>query len=58
MALTQSEAITKRNVDAMLARGWIDIPMKLTDGRLAKITLEKGAPGERIFKEAFERWAQ
>ena len=58
VALTQSEAITKRNVDAMLARGWIDIPMKLTDGRLAKITLEKGAPGERIFKEAFERWAQ
>lgn len=58
VALTQSEAITKRNVDAMLARGWVDIPMKLADGRLAKITIEKGAPGERIFKEAFERWAQ
>jgi len=56
VALTQGENVTRRNIDAMLSRGWLDLPIRLADGRLAKVTIEKGAPGERIFKEAFARW--
>lgn len=56
IALTQSETLTKRNVDAMLARGWLDLPMRLADGKLAKLTMEKGGPGDRIFKDVFARW--
>lgn len=56
VALTQSETITKRNVDSMLARGWLDLPMRLADGKIAKLTMEKGGPGDKIFKEVFARW--
>ena len=32
------------------------IPMLLSDQRIAKITFEKGAVGERVINEALEAW--
>lgn len=48
----------KRNADLLRLRAWIDIPVQLTDNRVAKITLEKGATGDRIIADALASWAQ
>jgi hypothetical protein len=56
VGLTRGDAAASRNIDLIRTRGWIDIPMLLSDQRIAKITFEKGAAGERVINEAFEAW--
>ena len=58
VALTSDPQFAVRNIETIKSRGWFDIPMKLADGRAAKITLEKGTPGDRIVNEAFEAWSR
>jgi hypothetical protein len=58
VALTSDPNFAVRNIELIKGRAWFDVPMKLADGRAAKITMEKGAPGERIINEAFEGWAR
>src|SRR5262249_29685955 len=48
----------KRNADLLRSRGWIDIPIQLTDNRIAKITIEKGTTGDRILADALSTWGQ
>jgi hypothetical protein len=45
------------NIDSLKSTGWIDIRMRLADGRLAKIALEKGAAGDRVIGDAIKSWA-
>lgn len=35
---------------------WVDIPMLLTSGKIAKLTFEKGASGQRDIAEALASW--
>lgn len=56
VGLTRGDLAVGRNVDLIRNRGWIDVPMLLTDQRIAKITFEKGSAGERIINEAFDAW--
>jgi hypothetical protein len=56
VGLTRGDAAAARNIDLIRTRGWIDIPMLLSDQRIAKITFEKGAAGERVINEALEAW--
>jgi len=56
IALTGEPAFAARNIETMKTRGWFDFPLRTADGRIAKVTLEKGAPGDRLFEEAFEAW--
>ncbi len=49
------EAVT-RNTALMKEQEWIDIPLGYRTGRRALITIEKGVPGGRVFKEAFAAW--
>jgi hypothetical protein len=56
VGLTRGDAAAARNIDLLRTRGWIDIPMLLSDQRIAKLTFEKGASGERVINEAFEAW--
>jgi hypothetical protein len=56
IGLTRGASAESRNVDMMRNRGWFDVPMLLTDQRIAKITFEKGSAGERIINEAFDAW--
>jgi hypothetical protein len=56
IALTGEPAFAARNIETMKTRGWFDFPLRTADGRIAKITLEKGATGDRLFEEAFEAW--
>ena len=37
---------------------WVDIPMLLTSGKIAKLTFEKGAAGQRDLTEALAYWAK
>ena len=46
----------QRNVELLKERGWFDIPIVYNNGRRAVLAVEKGAPGERAFKEAFVAW--
>lgn len=47
-----------RNVTLLRAPMVVDLPMQLTDGRAATISLEKGPGGERVFVDALEAWAR
>ena len=56
VGLSRGDVAVSRNVDLIRNRGWFDVPMLLSDQRLAKITFEKGSAGERIINEAFDAW--
>ena len=46
----------KQNYDLMSRGDWFDLPASLSDGRIVKITFEKGGPGSKLFKEVFAQW--
>lgn len=48
--------IVDANIELMLQRNWIDIPITYTNGRKALITLEKGVAGRKIFDKVFAFW--
>ena len=45
-----------RNLDLIATRAWFDFPVLLNDDRIAKLTFEKGAEGERIIAAALAAW--
>ena len=47
-----------RNLQLLRTPAIIDIPLKLSDNRLATFNLEKGASGERVFSDALDSWAR
>ena len=56
VGLNRADADAAHNVDLMASRGWFDFPMLLSDDRIAKLTFEKGADGERLLAEALAAW--
>ena len=56
VGLARGEKDVAYNLELLKTRGWIDIPMQLADGRVAKLTFEKGAPGDRALAEASANW--
>lgn len=58
IGLSNVEADRARNIQALKERGWIDIPIVYANQRRAILVIEKGAPGERVFNEAFAAWGQ
>jgi len=45
-----------QNVDMIRSLNWIDIPMSLANGKIAKMTFEKGAAGAQIIDDVFNEW--
>ncbi|MFO1117870.1 MAG: hypothetical protein U1E28_19490 [Beijerinckiaceae bacterium] len=45
-----------RNMDLLKNRGWLDLPLALSNGRIAKFSLEKGASGTRVIADAIQAW--
>jgi hypothetical protein len=45
-----------QNVDLIKTLNWIDIPMSLANGKIAKLTFEKGAAGGQIINDVFTEW--
>jgi hypothetical protein len=58
VALSAADADMKRNVQLLKDLQWFDIPIVYGSGRRAILAVEKGAGGERAFKDAFVAWAQ
>jgi hypothetical protein len=48
----------RRNLQLLKERSWFDVPLVYTNQRRAIIAIEKGAPGERAFNDAFAVWGE
>ena len=44
------------NIDLIKQRAWFDIPMLFDNGRIAKLTFEKGTSGTRAIDDAIAAW--
>ena len=56
IGLNRADADVARNVDEIATRGWFDFPLLLNDDRIAKLTFEKAADGDRVVNEALAAW--
>jgi hypothetical protein len=58
VGLSNVDSDRSRNLQLLKERSWFDIPLVYTNQRRAIIAIEKGAPGERAFNEAFAAWGE
>jgi len=58
VGLSNVDADRSRNMQLLKERSWFDVPLVYTNQRRAIIAIEKGAPGERAFNEAFAAWGE
>jgi hypothetical protein len=58
VGLSNVDADRGRNVQLLKERSWFDVPLVYTNQRRAIIAIEKGAPGERAFNDAFAAWGE
>jgi hypothetical protein len=56
IGLSGSDSAQSRNLELMRNRAWFDLPMLLVNGKIAKITFEKGATGERMLNDVLAAW--
>ncbi len=45
-----------KNVELIKSENWFDIPVRLADGRIAKVTFEKGVGGAKIISDVLAEW--
>ncbi|PZU92898.1 MAG: histidine kinase [Chelatococcus sp.] len=55
-ALSNVPVELERNIDLILNRNWIDVPVRFASGRRGIITFEKGISGGQTLADAFGRW--
>jgi len=55
-ALSNVPVEVERNLDLILNRSWIDVPVRFASGRRGIITFEKGVSGSQTLADAFGRW--
>jgi hypothetical protein len=58
VGLSNVDADRTRNMQLLKERSWFDIPLVYVNQRRAIIAIEKGAPGERAFNDAFAAWGE
>ena len=58
VGLSNVDADRARNVQLLKERSWFDVPLVYSNQRRAIIAIEKGAPGERAFNDAFALWGE
>jgi len=58
IALSAGDVDMKRNVLLLKGKEWFDIPIVYSGGSRAVLAIEKGADGERAFKDAFTAWGE
>jgi len=58
IGLSSAEADVQRNIQLLKERTWFDVPVVYANGRRAILAIEKGAPGERAFADAFAAWGE
>jgi hypothetical protein len=58
VGLSTVESERARHLPLLKERSWFDVPLVYANQRRAIIAIEKGAPGERAFNEAFATWGE
>jgi len=58
LALSGLDQDVSRNIQLLKERSWIDIPIRYGNRRRAILTFEKGAPGDKVFADAFAAWGE
>jgi hypothetical protein len=58
IGLSNVDADRARNIQLLKERSWFDVPLVYVNQRRAIIAIEKGAPGERAFNDAFAAWGE
>jgi hypothetical protein len=58
IGLSNVKADRDRNLELLKDRAWLDIVVVYNNKQRGILALEKGAPGERVFAEAFKVWKQ
>jgi hypothetical protein len=58
VGLSNVDADRARNLPLLRDRSWFDVPLVYVNQRRAIIAIEKGAPGERAFSDAFAAWGE
>lgn len=56
IGLARGSSAEASNIERLQSREWLDVPMVLASGLSAKLTLEKGPSGQRIFDGAIASW--
>jgi hypothetical protein len=56
VGLSNVDSDRARNVQLLKERSWFDVPLVYSNQHRAIIAIEKGAPGERAFNDAFAQW--
>jgi hypothetical protein len=46
------------NLDLLRTREWLDVPMVFANGKIAKLTFEKGTSGQRAIEDALSAWQE
>ena len=58
VGLSNIDSERARNIQLLKERSWFDVPLVYVNQRRAIIAIEKGAPGERAFNDAFQAWGE
>jgi hypothetical protein len=58
IGLSAVDSDVQRNIQLLKERPWFDIPIVYTNGGRAILAIEKGAPGDRAFADAFAAWSK
>jgi hypothetical protein len=58
VGLSNVDADRQRNIQLLKERSWFDVPLVYVNQRRAIIAIEKGAPGDRAFNDAFAAWGE
>jgi len=58
VGLTKADGTIQKNVELLRDQAWLDVPFQLASGKLAKIALEKGVPGDQLMRQALAAWAK
>jgi len=58
VGLSNVDTDRSRNLQLLKERSWFDVPLVYVNQRRAIIAIEKGAPGDRAFNEAFAAWGE
>jgi hypothetical protein len=58
VGLSNVDADRDRNIQLLKERSWFDVPLVYSNQRRAIIAIEKGAPGDRAFADAFASWGE
>lgn len=56
IGLSNLNSDVERNIELLVRRNWIDLPVRLASGQRAIISFEKGVAGDQVMSDAFRQW--